>query len=84
VLKLSHTEYQKIGDLMAEALGLVEAVNRTERLKARNDELANRDEEYRKRVKKYPSSTGDPNTRMKLDGQGKRVPGRRRTNFKPS
>ena len=80
----SHTEYQKIGDLMAEALGLVEAYNREERLKNRNDELAKRDEAYRKRVKKYPSSTGDPRTRMKLNKEGKRVPGRRRTNFKPS
>ena len=78
------TSYQQIGDLMAEALGLVEAVNREERLKARNDELAKRDEKYKKRVKKYPSSTGDPKTRMKLDKEGKRVPGKRKTNFKPS
>lgn len=78
------TSYQQIGDLMAEALGLVEAVNREERLKARNDELAKRDEKYKKRVKKYPSSTGNPKTRMKLDKEGKRAPGKRRTDFKQS
>ncbi len=79
----SHTEYQRIGDLMAEALGLTEAVDRKKRLKDRNDELAKRDEKYKERVKKYPSSTGDPKTRMKLDKDGKRVPGNRKTNFKP-
>jgi hypothetical protein len=78
------TSYQQIGDLMAEALGLVEAYNRKERLKMRNDELAERDEEYRRRVKKYPSSTGNPKTRMKLNKQGRPVSGRRRTDFKPS
>jgi len=81
---MAHTSYQQIGDMMAEALGLVEAYNRKERLKNRNAKLAERDEEYRKRVKKYPSSTGDPKTRMKLDKEGKRVPGKRKTNFKPS
>ena len=76
--------WHQIAFALAEAFGLVEAVDRVERQEARNDELAKRDEEYRKRVGKYPSSTGDPKTRMKLDKEGKRVPGKRKTNFKPS
>ena len=82
VLNLSHTEYQRIGDLMAEALGLVEAYNRKERLSARDEAVTARDEKYRKRVHKYPSSTGDPKKIRRLDQDGKPLPGARPRTFK--
>jgi hypothetical protein len=66
---------------MAEALGLVEAVNRKERLEARNKEVTDRDEKYRNRVHKYPTSTGDPKKIRRLDPDGKPLPGARPRTF---
>ena len=76
------TVYKQVGFALAEALGLIEAYNRKGRMAAVKAKRAKRDEKYRERVGKYPSSTGNPFRVRRMSSEGEPLPGSRSASFR--